>query len=137
MPNFLVRGISEALKKTEAAVVFNCNLVNRKGQTDNFTLDDYVDLINKQIGEERIDFVTVNTKKPGKNLIKKYEEESMLIEFKEEKAKKRTYHIIKADILTNKRSVYNKADVLASTRAFIRHDSEKLAKVLMSIMKEK
>jgi uncharacterized cofD-like protein len=134
MPNFLVQGISEALKKTKAVVVFNCNLVNRKGQTDNFTLDDYVGLINKQIGKERIDFATFNTKEPGKNLIKKYEEESMLVEFDEKKDQKRTYRIIKTNLLSDKKTDYSKADELAATRAFIRHDSEKLARVLMVIL---
>ncbi|MFA5962217.1 MAG: gluconeogenesis factor YvcK family protein [Parcubacteria group bacterium] len=134
MPNFLVQGISDALRKTKATVVFNCNLVNRKGQTDNFTLDDYVELINKQIGKERIDFATFNTKNPGRNLIKKYEEESMLVELGENKDQKRTYRIIKTDLLSDKRSIYSKADSIAATRAFIRHDSEKLARVLMVIL---
>ncbi len=134
MPNFLVQGISEALRKTKAIVVFNCNLVNRKGQTDNFTLDDYVGLINSQIGKERIDFATFNTKEPGRNLIKKYEEESLLVEFGENNGQKRTYRIIKTDLLSDKKSNYSKADAIASTRAFIRHDSEKLARVLMVIL---
>lgn len=134
MPNFLVQGISEALRKTKAVVVFNCNLVNRKGQTDNFTLDNYVSLINSQIGKERIDFATFNTKKPGKNLIKKYEEESMLVEFGEIKDQKRTYRVIKTDLLSDKKASYSKADAIAATRAFIRHDSEKLARVLMVIL---
>ena len=134
MPSFLVRGISEALKKTKATVVFNCNLINRKGQTDNFTLDDYVNLINRQIGKERIDFATFNTKKPGKNLIKKYEEEGLLVEFDHKQIAKRTYRVIRADLLSDKRSIYSKVDALAATRAFIRHDSEKLAQVLMMIL---
>ncbi|MCX6761495.1 MAG: YvcK family protein [Candidatus Moranbacteria bacterium] len=134
MPNFLVQGISEALRNTKAVVVFNCNLVNRKGQTDNFTLDDYANLVNEQIGKERIDFVTFNTKEPGKNLIKKYEEESMLVDFGEEKDQKRTYRIIKTDLLSDKKVRYSKADAIAATRAFIRHDSEKLARVLMVIL---
>lgn len=134
MPSFLVQGISEALKKTKATVVFNCNLINRKGQTDNFTLDDYVQLINQQIGKERIDFATFNTKKPGKNLIKKYEEEGLLVEFDHKQIVKRTYRVIRADLLSDKKSSYSKADTLAATRAFIRHDSEKLAQVLMLIL---
>jgi uncharacterized cofD-like protein len=134
MPSFLVQGISEALKKTKATVVFNCNLINRKGQTDNFTLDDYVNLINQQIGKERIDFATFNTKKPGKNLIKKYEEEGLLVEFDHKQIAKRTYRVIRADLLSDKKSSYSKADALAATRAFIRHDSEKLAQVLMMIL---
>ena len=38
IPNFLVQGISEAIQKTKAKVVYICNLTNKKGQTEKFTL---------------------------------------------------------------------------------------------------
>jgi uncharacterized cofD-like protein len=135
LPNFLVEGISEALRKTKAKVVYNCNLVNKKGHTENFSLDDYVGAINKQIGKERIDFVTFNSKEPGKNLIKKYrEKKEVLVEFRQAQVKKRHYRIIKTDLLSDKKVSQSKADAIASTRALIRHDSEKLARVLMVIL---
>src|SRR5690606_38514069 len=34
VPNFLVKGISEAVARSKAKVVFNCNLVNKRGQTE-------------------------------------------------------------------------------------------------------
>jgi uncharacterized cofD-like protein len=135
LPNFLVKGLSEALQKTKAKVVYNCNLVNKKGHTEKFTLDDYASMINRQIGKERIDFVTFNTKNPGKNLIKKYEKsEELLVEFDPDQTKKRSYRVVKADLLSNKKPIYSKADAIASQRSFIRHDSKKLARVLMAIL---
>jgi uncharacterized cofD-like protein len=135
LPNFLVEGISEALRKTKAKVVYNCNLVNKKGHTENFSLDDYVQAINRQIGKERIDFVTFNAKEPGKNLIKKYrEKKELLVEFRQKQIKKRHYRVIKTDLLSDKKVTHSKADAVASTRALIRHDSEKLARVLMVIL---
>jgi uncharacterized cofD-like protein len=135
LPNFLVAGISQALQKTKAKVVYNCNLVNKKGHTEKFTLDDYVKMLNRKIGKERIDFVTFNTGEPGQKLIKKYQEKKeLLIEFKPEQIKKRTYRVIRTDLLSEKRSIHSDVDSLASTRALIRHDSEKLARVLMVLM---
>lgn len=135
VPNFLVKGISGAIKKSKAKVVYNCNLVNKHGHTESFDLDDYVKSINGFIGKNRIDYVTFNSRKPSKELIEKYEKRKEgLIEFKKDKIEKRSYKIVKASILSGKKAEYSKADVLASERALIRHDSEKLAKVLMTIL---
>jgi len=73
IPNLLVKGLSEAIKKSKAKVILNCNLTNKRGQTENFSLEDYVSKIEEYIGEGRIDFVTFNRKKLPEKLIKKYE----------------------------------------------------------------
>jgi len=132
LPNFLVKGISEAVKKTKAVVVYNCNLVNKKGHSEDFTLNEYVNSMEGYIGE-RIDFVTFNSKKPGSKLVEKYRrKKESLVELGETDCK-----VIKADLLSRKKPKYSKADIIASKRAFIRHDSNKLAKVLMAILKDK
>ncbi len=135
VPNFLVKGISRAIIKSKAKVVLNCNLVNKKGQTENFSLENYVNSINGYIGKERIDFVTFNTNKPNEKLIKKYaNQRELLVEMKNNKKLKRKYKIIRSDILSTKKPIYSQADILAKERSFIRHDSDKLAKILMMIL---
>lgn len=134
VPNFLVKGISEAVARSKAKVVFNCNLVNKKGQTEKFDLDEYLKSINKFIRKDRIDFVVFNTKKPSQDLIKRYANKGEhLIEIKKNNFK-RKYGIIRANVLGKKEIEYNPADALADVRSLIRHDSEKLAKVLMKII---
>ncbi len=134
VPNFLVKGISEAVARSKAKVVFNCNLVNKKGQTEKFDLDEYLKSINKFIRKDRIDFVVFNTKKPSQDLIKRYANKGEhLIEIKKNNFK-RKYGIIRANVLGKKEIEYNPADALADVRSLIRHDSEKLAKVLMKIV---
>ncbi|HPN96316.1 MAG TPA: YvcK family protein [Candidatus Moranbacteria bacterium] len=135
IPNFLVSGIPEAIRKSKAKVVFNCNLVNKKGHTEKFSLNNYVDSIGKYIGKDRIDFITFNSKKPSESLIKKYEsKKELLIKFDPDESKKGRFKVIQADILSNIKPQYSKNDVLAAHRAFIRHDSTKLARILMMIM---
>lgn len=134
VPNLLVGGVAEAIRKSKAVVVYNCNLVNKKGHTENFSLDDYVDDINKYIGADRINFVTFNNRKPSASLIKKYEnQKELLVKFSKQGRVARNYRILGLDILSEKKNKFNKADLLASQRSFIRHDSDKLAKVLMII----
>lgn len=136
LPNLIVPGIKDAFQKTKAEIVFNCNLVNKKGHTEEFTLDDYVDTIEKYIGKNKINYVTFNTKKPSRKLVSRYEnKKELLIKFKKTGRPLRNYKIIKTSLLSDKKVKNNPSDVLPVVRSFIRHDSEKLARVLMNILK--
>ncbi|EKE18449.1 MAG: hypothetical protein ACD_9C00335G0008 [uncultured bacterium] len=135
VPNLLVKGISEAIRRSKAKVVYNCNLVNKHGHTEKFTLDDYVDSINHYLGGKRIDFVTFNSKKPTPKLIERYEsQKELLISFDPSLRNNREYRILRSDILSSKKVTFGPGDILAKQRAFIRHDSDKLAKILMMIL---
>ena len=136
LPNLLIKEFSQAIKVSKAKVVYNCNLTNKKGHTDGFDVDDYVEFINKFIGSDRVDYVTFNTKKPGKRLMEKYEKQeggNFMIDFSVKKNTGRKFKVIKGDFILNGEARYSKADTLASTRSFIRHDSGKLAKIIMLI----
>lgn len=135
LPNLLVSGVSEAIKKSKAKVIYNCNLTNKKGQTSDFAIDDYVSMINKYIGKDRINFVTFNNKKPAKKLIVKYEKmegKGIIVSF--DKNKVRSYKIIQADLLHRIKIKFDDNDSVSTTRSFIRHDSERLAKLIMMIL---
>lgn len=137
LPNLLVDEISEAIKKSKAKVIYNCKLTNKKGQTENFDLDDYVESIQDFIGKDRIDFVTYNIAEPPKHLVKKYEKregKNIIVPFDRLKNDKRKFKLIKVNFLNEAGFVKTKGDLNAETRSFIRHDSEKLGKVLMMIM---
>ncbi len=135
IPNLLVKGIPEAIRKSKAKVVYNCNLVNKIKHTEKFTLDDYIDSVNGYMGSKRINFVTFNTKKPDDKLVKKYaSHRELLVEFNENSRDKSKYRIIRADILSAKKPKFSASDILAAQRSFIRHDGEKLAKILMMIL---
>jgi uncharacterized cofD-like protein len=135
LPNLIVPGIPQAIRKSKAKVVYNCNLVNKKGHTEKFMLDDYVEAINKYIGAKRIEYVTFNTKKPSKKLVSKYEnKKELLVKFRNNNKVERNYKIIQANLLSKISVEKNPADALPAVRSFIRHDNEKLAKVLMMIM---
>lgn len=133
LPNFLIEGISRAICQSKAIVVFNCNLVNKKGHTEQFSLDDYVDIVNKYLGRTRINFVVFNSLRPPKKLVKKYQKkkESVIAFIKDKKAK-RNYKIISTPLFDAEMSK-NKNDLLKE-RSFIRHDPDRLAKTLMFLL---
>jgi uncharacterized cofD-like protein len=133
VPNFLAKGISEAIKKSRATVVFVCNLVNKNKHTEGFVLEDYVSEFNNLIGAERIDFVVFNVEKPSSKLLKVYvhAQESLV----RATILAGRYKIIKAKLLSESLEKGSKADKLASQRSFIRHSGTKIAKVVMKILK--
>jgi uncharacterized cofD-like protein len=137
VPVLLVDGVCEAVRKSKAKVVFNCNLTNKMGQTENFKVDQYVSVIEKYLGAGRIDFVTVNNNGIPPSLVKKYEKregKGSVIKFEKDTEKKFSYRVLMADLFNNEKLSGNKNDLDAGLRSFIRHDSDKLAKVVMLIL---
>jgi len=136
IPIFLVKGVSEAIKRSKAKVIYNCNLTNKKGQTIGYDLDRYVDEINNFIGKNRIDFVTFNNTLPKAELVRKYEKlegKNSLITINNEN-KKRNFRIIRADLVQKIKVNISKKDLYSRKHSFIRHDSAKLSKILMMIL---
>jgi len=138
LPNLIITGISQAIRKSKAEVIYNCNLTNKKGQTMGFKANDYIDAVEKYIGRNRINYVTINIGKPSKKLIEKYEKQegkNVLVEFDQNKKEKTNYKIIE-EVLSNwKEAKCSKSDALCRLRSFIRHDSDRLAKIVMDIKK--
>jgi len=121
LPNFLVSGVTEAVKKSKAKKVYVCNLMTKFGETHGFSAKDFVDTLEKYIGKNLLDYVFLNTKRPSSARIKRYEKEHA--EFvKSEKGdfKDTPYKVITRDLLR--------------PSGFVRHDSVKLARALVSLV---
>ena len=127
IPNLLVEGVCEALRKTVAKKVFIVNLMNRKGQTTGFTVSAYLKELSQFIGSDIFDYIIVNNQNPSQHLIERYAEEGELI-FNDLQDDER---VIIAPLLGEfKEGV--RGDLLK--RSLIRHDSKKLAQELMKIV---
>lgn len=60
MPNLLVNGVVEAIKKSKAPKVYVSNIMTQPGETDNYNVLKHVEAINKHCGECIIDTVIAN-----------------------------------------------------------------------------
>ena len=127
IPNLLVEGVSKALRETQAKKVFVANLMNRKGQTTIFKLSHHIQEIKKFVGDDIFNFIIVNEGQPPQELIKIYSQEGNLVENDLSDGR-----IISVDLLNNELKEVQQGDLLK--RNLIRHDSDKLAKVLMDIV---
>ena len=73
IPNLLVPGVVEHINKSEATVVYICNVMTQPGETDDFNALDHVKTILDKTGLDKLDVVIVNSRRAAKNLMTKYE----------------------------------------------------------------
>src|SRR3989344_6007928 len=128
IPNLLVDGVSKALRETGAKKALVVNLMNKRGQTTQFKVSDYLRELKRFLGKDVFDFIVVNSSKASEDLIKLYEQEGdpVLNDLKNDS------RIIAVDLLSSEVVQAQKTDALK--RSLLLHDSQKLANELMKIV---
>lgn len=118
IPNLLVEGVSRAIRKSKAKKVFIVSAMTKPGETTNFAARNFVDAIEKYLGHGVLDYAIINTKKPSPVRLREYAAEGKaMVELGS--LKKRPLPIFGNFIRTS---------------GFVRHDPERLAKVLISLL---
>jgi len=129
IPVFLVDGIVSALSKSKAKLIYIMNLMTKSGQTTDYKASDHLKDLEKYLGR-KIDFVLVNNGKISQEILesyRKYNEKEVVDDLVEKE-----YKIIREDLIDNRPVEKNASDILY--RSILRHDSEKIAKVLEKII---
>lgn len=120
VPNLLVKGIPEALKRTKGKKVYVCNLMTKPGETPSFKASDHLREIQKYGGSP--DIIVCNIAKGTPALLQKY-------------ASQHQFPILVDKAEIEKMGVkLVTGDVMAAPE-LIRHDSEKLAQLLIGLVK--
>lgn len=60
LPNLMISNLGEAVRETQAEVVYICNIMTQRGETDHFSDADHVRVINNHLGGHYIDTALVN-----------------------------------------------------------------------------
>jgi uncharacterized cofD-like protein len=132
IPNFLVGGMSEAFSRSRGKKIYVCNLMNKYGHTDLFSPCDYLREVEKYIGESgSFDLLLYNTRMPRKSVLKRYHEEGTPVPVLEASGAL-SCEARGADLLSDLFPRRVKGDAIV--RTLIRHDSDKLAKLLVSYL---
>jgi uncharacterized cofD-like protein len=130
IPNFLVKGIREAVNKSKAKKVFISNIMTKHGQTDGFKASDFVRELKRYL-QARINVVLVNNKRPDSKHLLAYKQE--LAEFVEPDLKTGDgLRVIAANFIS--KEVFKKSAGDSLKRSMIRHDSKKLAKIIWGLI---
>jgi uncharacterized cofD-like protein len=128
LPNLLVLGVAEAINKSKAKKVLVINIMTKFGQTDGFKVSNFVSELEKYLGG-KLDVAIVNNKVPGGKLLKRYsQEKAKPVKMDDGGIKKFSPKIVVADLLSD--NVFSKSNGDKLKRSFLRHDSDKLAKLI-------
>jgi len=124
IPNLLVKWIKEAiLANKNAKVVYFCNLMTKPWETTNFEAIDFINVLEKYLWKDIIDYVIVNNGYISDKMADKYMalENKKPVKVKSKKCfENKSYQLIEADLLHE--------------NDWVRHSFEKIAKVLKDII---
>jgi uncharacterized cofD-like protein len=133
-PALVVDGVAEALKTTNAPVVYVCNLVTKPNQTDDFFVHDYADEIERFIGSPVLDYVIYNTDEPTETMLRKYTHDGeFMVEFDLEKLNNASYRAIGLPLIASEPIRRGGSDAIAHARSLIRHDHDVIAKEIVKL----
>lgn len=127
LANCVVPGVSEALQKSAAKLVYVCNLMTKAGQTMHMNATNHYDEIVKYIQREP-DIMLFNETPLPSDLIQRYaEEQEYPVPYEIGVNKK----FIGKDLLATEAITTAEGDVVR--RSFLRHDVDKLAQAIMAL----
>lgn len=123
LPNIICSEVKEALNKTKAPIMYLCNAVTQPGETDNYTVGDHIELLNKYLDFKKIDVVIASNTKIDKKIAKKYETEEQKDPVKIDygKLNKIGVELIEDDLITIEDNM-------------LRHNSMKLSSLIFSYL---
>lgn len=116
IPNFLVTGVAEAVKKAKGELVYVVNIMTKYGETDNFKVSDFIREVEVRI-KRRLNHVLINDGKISKEMVKRYREQRA--------------ELAKNDLRTKTGGRnYVLSNLLSSKGQIARHDADKLAQAI-------
>jgi uncharacterized cofD-like protein len=133
IPNLLVPGLADALRGAHAHTVFVMNLMNKRGHSDDFDCMRYIEELEKFAGGKCVDIVLYNTGALPTNLLERYKKQANPVLCALEKERKEIY-FIGADMLSKSVPKTFRGDPLK--RTLIRHDPDKLARAIQTLLQD-
>ena len=133
IPALLVDGVSSALERAKAPVVYVANLVNKPHQTKGFCVHDYVAELERFLPPRRIDSVLYNTDQPQPQLLRRYGLDGEYpVGIDDAALSRATYKAIGGSFLNKEHITRDKNDTRI-TRSLIRHDADAVAAQLLAL----
>ncbi|MCC8160637.1 MAG: YvcK family protein [Oscillospiraceae bacterium] len=120
IPNLLVDGVAEAIKKSAAVKIYVCNIMSQPGETEGYTANDHLAAIERHSYEGIADIVIANNAIIPESLKMKYAEENAY-----------EVEIDAAKILTRSKLVQGNLMLVRNDK--IRHNFSRLARTIMRL----
>lgn len=121
IPNLIIKGVSEAIARSQAFKIYVCNVMTQHGETDGYSASDHVKAIIDHANREVMDACLINNAQAPAEALERYrEEESYPVEPDVENIRKMGYKVVATDLL--------------GITDYVRHDSKKLNKALIQLI---
>ncbi len=122
IPNLLVGGVGDALKKTKGKVAYFVNVMTKFGETHGFSASDFVRNLHTHLDGDILDFIVLNNNKPSPKRLREYVRERA--EFVEPDVE---------NMKIGKKTMPLAVDLIRS-RGYVRHDPEKVLRIVKMII---
>lgn len=121
LPNLLVDGVASTLSAVRGARIAVMNLMTQPGETDGLSLDDHLRVLREHTGRDLFDYVLVNQTQPTAAQLARYRREGA--------------ELIRCDshLPSAGGAEVIRGDLLDTTSDKMRHDSRKLAAMIVDI----
>ena len=73
IPNLIIPEIKEAIRNSKASKVYFANLMSQPGETDNYSLSEHIDAINRHLGFAGVDVIIINNQIIAKRILDRYQ----------------------------------------------------------------
>ena len=123
IPNLLIKEIREAILASSALKIYISNVMTQPGETDGYSAYEHIKAITEHSSPRIIDYCVVNSRFIPSELREKYQQDNsfpVLVDL--DKIRHAGYRVIEGDLI--------------STLDYVRHDSGKLAKIVMDLIQE-
>lgn len=122
IPNLLVNGVTKAIKESKAIKLYACSIMTEPGQTDNYSVADYINTIVSHCGEGIIDYCLYDTGEVVPEYIKKYNLDGA--------------ELVEQDLtgIKDKKIKFLKENMAIIKDGFIRHNSMLIADTMIELI---
>lgn len=103
LPNLLVEGVVDRIKKSKAVKIYITNLMTQSGETEHYDVYSHIKAVEDHVGEKIFDYVLVNNDiKISDDLLERYKREyAEPVEIGNDNISKSEYIIIRENLLEN------------------------------------
>lgn len=123
IPHLIAPEVREALEQTKAPLMYVSNLVTQPGETDGYNVSDHIGVLNRYLGERKVDIVIANDAEIDKEVVDIYltTENKTIVELDMENVEPQEVEIISGK-------------VFCLENGSIRHDALKTAYLIFSYL---
>ena len=124
IPNLLIKEITREIAESEAIKVYVCNVMTQPGETDGYSVCDHIKALVSHSHPRILDYCVVNNGEEPPEILRRYSQDNSVFVINDrKKVESLGYRLVEEDF-----------SMIAD--GVIRHDPEKLAKIILSFIEE-